>query len=134
MPALQTPAGGQPNDAAAQSGGSSGTGADELQGPPATDALLSVAVICNGLRGLFHITKQVMECRCRSCQAKVCQRVCMPATEHLSGWRLQFEASCGMASEAVLQHAGARISRWTRWGQRTSLFLFSGRRSARGRW
>jgi hypothetical protein len=34
-----------------------------------------VAVICNGLRGLFHIAKQVMECRCRSCQAKVRQRM-----------------------------------------------------------
>lgn len=48
-----------------------------------------MAVICNGLRGLFHIAKQVMECRCRSCQAKVRQHMCMPChMEHLS-WQLR---------------------------------------------
>lgn len=56
---------------AAQSGGSSGTGAGGAQQAPHADAPTQVAVICNGVRGVFHIIKQVMECRCKACQAKV---------------------------------------------------------------
>ena len=133
MPALQCPAGGQPVDAAAQSGGSSGTGTGELQGLPATDALLSVAVICNGLRGLFHITKQVMECRCRSCQAKVRQRMCMPGMETFWVEAAGLRCFC-MMNWAVMQHyAGCRIVR-AFWETVDISSCHSRRRSATGPW
>lgn len=64
-------AGQQLQGLAAQSGGSSGTGLGEPGRTPDPGTPDSVAVICNGVRGVFHIAKQVMECRCRSCEAKV---------------------------------------------------------------
>ena len=51
---------------------SHGGGGNEVAAlAPSANGQETVAVICNGLRGIFVIEQQVVVCNCRSCVAKV---------------------------------------------------------------